>query len=91
MAQQYDLVIIGMGSAGVTAAEFAAGLDLRVAAVERGPIGGDCLWSGCVPSKTLIASARVAQTVRTAADFGISAPAPEVDLDAVWALSLIHI
>ena len=81
----YDLVIIGMGSGGVIAAEFAAGeLGLRVAAVERGPIGGDCLWSGCVPSKALIASARVARTVATAADFGITAPDPEVDLAAVW-------
>ena len=53
-----------MGSAGTLAAEFAAGeLGLRVAAVERERIGGDCLWTGCVPSKTLIASARVAHTV----------------------------
>ena len=85
MPQQYDLVIIGLGSGGTLAAEFAAGeLGLRVAAVERGRIGGDCLWTGCVPSKALIASARVAHTVRHAAEFGVSASAPEVDLAAVW-------
>jgi pyruvate/2-oxoglutarate dehydrogenase complex dihydrolipoamide dehydrogenase (E3) component len=85
MAQQYDLVIIGLGSGGTVAAEFAAGeLGLRVAAVERARIGGDCLWTGCVPSKALIASARVAHTVRHAAEFGVGASEPEVDLAAVW-------
>ena len=49
----YDLVIIGLGSGGTLAAEFAAGeLGLKVAAVERARIGGDCLWTGCVPSKS---------------------------------------
>lgn len=82
---KYDLVIIGMGSAGTLAAEFAAGeLNLKVAAVERGPIGGDCLWTGCVPSKALIASARVAHTVREADHFGVHAGEPEIDLEAVW-------
>jgi pyruvate/2-oxoglutarate dehydrogenase complex dihydrolipoamide dehydrogenase (E3) component len=86
MPQQYDLVIIGLGSGGTLAAEFAAGeLGLNVAAVERGRIGGDCLWTGCVPSKALIASARVAHTIRHAAEFGIGAPSPDVDLAAVWA------
>ncbi len=85
MAHQYDLVIIGMGSAGTIAAELAAGeLGLRVAAVERARIGGDCLWTGCVPSKALIASARVAQTVREAPHFGVTAGEPVIDLEAVW-------
>ena len=85
MAQQYDLVIIGLGSAGTMAAEFAAHeLGLKVAAVERDRIGGDCLWTGCVPSKALIASARVAQTARHAHHYGIGLPAPEIDLEAVW-------
>ena len=85
MAQQYDLVIIGLGSGGTLAAEFAAhDLKLKVAAVERGRIGGDCLWTGCVPSKALIASAKVAHTVRTAGDYGIGSAEPAVDLEAVW-------
>lgn len=85
MAHDYDLVIIGLGSGGTLAAEFAAGeLGLRVAAIERGRIGGDCLWTGCVPSKALIASARVAHTVREAAHYGVRAGEPEIDLEAVW-------
>ena len=60
MAPGYDLVIVGMGSGGMVAAEFAAGLDLRVAVVERSRVGGDFLWTGCVPSKALLASAKVA-------------------------------
>lgn len=81
----YDLVVIGLGSGGTLAAEFAVSeLGLRVAAVERGRIGGDCLWTGCVPSKALIASARVAHTVRGADRFGVRAGEPRVDLDAVW-------
>ena len=53
-ARRYDLVIVGMGSAGMTAAEFASTLPIKVAAVERGRLGGDCLWTGCVPSKALL-------------------------------------
>lgn len=45
MTSTYDLVIVGMGSAGIVAAEFAANLGLRVAAVERSRVGGDCLWT----------------------------------------------
>ncbi|MEO6652340.1 MAG: FAD-dependent oxidoreductase [Ilumatobacteraceae bacterium] len=86
MAHQYDLVILGLGSGGTIAAEFAASqLKLKVAAVERARIGGDCLWTGCVPSKALIASARVAHTVRHAAGYGIGGAEPEIDLEAVWA------
>lgn len=85
MTTAYDLVVIGMGSGGTLAAEFAArDLGLRVAAVERARVGGDCLWTGCVPSKTLVASARVAHTVRTAGDHGIATDEPEIDLAAVW-------
>jgi len=81
---RYDLVIVGMGSGGLVAAEFAASLGLRVAAVERHRIGGDCLWTGCVPSKALLASAKVAHHVRTADRYGLRAVEPEIDLEAVW-------
>jgi pyruvate/2-oxoglutarate dehydrogenase complex dihydrolipoamide dehydrogenase (E3) component len=83
-ADSYDLVVIGMGSAGLTAAEFAAGLGLRVAAVERHRLGGDCLWTGCVPSKALLASAKVAHAMRHADRFGIRAVEPDIDLASVW-------
>ncbi|MEA2670857.1 MAG: hypothetical protein QOG45_1077 [Chloroflexota bacterium] len=84
MAYAYDLVIVGMGSGGMVAAEFTATLGLRFAAVERGRLGGDCLWTGCVPSKTLIASAKVAHHMRTADRFGITAVEPDVDTARVW-------
>ncbi len=83
-APDFDLVVVGLGSAGITAAEFAAGLGLRVAAVERSRPGGDCLWTGCVPSKAIIASARAAHVMRTADRVGIRAVAPEIDLAMVW-------
>ena len=80
----YDLVVIGMGSAGLTATEFAAGLGLRVAGVDRSRIGGDCLWTGCVPSKALVASAKVAHTMRHAHRVGIGSVEPVIDLPTVW-------
>ena len=80
----YDLVIVGMGSGGIVAAEFAATLGVNVAVVERGRVGGDCLWTGCVPSKALLAAGKVAHHVRTAGEFGITVAKPEVDHAAVW-------
>ena len=50
---EYDLIIIGAGSAGLTAAGFAAQLGLKVALAEKNRVGGDCTWTGCVPSKSL--------------------------------------
>jgi pyruvate/2-oxoglutarate dehydrogenase complex dihydrolipoamide dehydrogenase (E3) component len=61
---RYDLVVIGGGTAGLVSAVGAAGLGARVALVERRLLGGDCLNTGCVPSKALIAAARVWHTVR---------------------------
>jgi pyruvate/2-oxoglutarate dehydrogenase complex dihydrolipoamide dehydrogenase (E3) component len=79
-----DLVIVGCGSGGMTAAEFAAKVGKRVVVVERDRVGGDCLWTGCVPSKALIASARVAHHLRHADRMGLPpSPAP-IDLGNVW-------
>ncbi len=82
--RRYDLVIVGMGSAGMTAAEFASTLPIKVAAVERGRLGGDCLWTGCVPSKALLASAKVAHHMRSAGAFGIAPVEPEIDTAKVF-------
>ncbi|HEX3393331.1 MAG TPA: FAD-dependent oxidoreductase [Acidimicrobiales bacterium] len=81
---RYDVVIVGMGSGGMVAAEFAASLDLRVAVVERGRVGGDCLWTGCVPSKALLASAKAAHTMRVADQWGLPSVVPEIDTALVW-------
>lgn len=81
----YDLVVVGLGSAGITAAELAArDLGLRVAAVERDRVGGDCLWTGCVPSKALRACAGVAHISRHAGRFGVDVADVAVDRRAVW-------
>ena len=85
MSREYDLVVVGLGSGGIVAAEFAARLGLRVAAVERDRVGGDCLWTGCVPSKAVIASARTAHAMRSAERVGLKSVEPEIDLAAVWA------
>jgi pyruvate/2-oxoglutarate dehydrogenase complex dihydrolipoamide dehydrogenase (E3) component len=84
MADGYDLVIVGMGSGGMVAAEFAATLDLKVAIAERGRVGGDCLWTGCVPSKTLLASGKVAHHMRHADEWGLQPVQPTVDRARVW-------
>jgi len=84
VADRYDLVIVGMGSGGMVAAEFAATLDLKVAVAERSRVGGDCLWTGCVPSKALLASAKTAHHMRTADDFGIEPVEPTIDRANVW-------
>ncbi len=70
-ADRYHLVVLGGGTAGLVAAAGAAGLGARVALIEKHLLGGDCLNYGCVPSKALIRSARVAAEVRDAARFGV--------------------
>ncbi len=71
---RYHLVVIGGGPAGLVAAAGAAGLGAKVALIERQRLGGDCLIHGCVPSKALLKSARVAATVRDAKRFGVEVP-----------------
>ena len=83
--KQFDtnLVVIGAGSGGLVAALIAAGAKARVTLIERDRMGGDCLNTGCVPSKSLIQSARVAATVRDAGRFGVKAEANGIDFASV--------
>jgi pyruvate/2-oxoglutarate dehydrogenase complex dihydrolipoamide dehydrogenase (E3) component len=81
---RYNLVVVGGGTAGLVSAAGAALLGARVALVERHLLGGDCLVTGCVPSKALIRSSRAAAEVAGAARFGIrAAGAAEADFAAV--------
>jgi pyruvate/2-oxoglutarate dehydrogenase complex dihydrolipoamide dehydrogenase (E3) component len=85
MEREYDLIVIGAGSGGLSAAPLAAKLGARVALVEKYKPGGDCLYTGCVPSKALIKVARVAWEMRRASDFGLEPHRPPVDLGRVMA------
>ncbi len=79
----YDIVVIGGGSAGLVTSYIASAVNAKVALVEKHKMGGDCLNTGCVPSKALIRAARAAHEIRTAHRFGVSASAPEVDFAKV--------
>ena len=71
---RYNMVVIGAGTAGLITAAGTAGLGGKVALIERGLMGGDCLNVGCVPSKALIRAARAAADVRAAGQFGVQVP-----------------
>jgi len=81
----FDVVAIGGGTAGLVTAAGCAGLGAKVALIERDRLGGDCLWTGCVPSKALISSARVAHYFKRAAAFGLPPSEPAIDGAAVLA------
>ena len=68
---RYDLIAIGGGTAGLVAVVGAAAFGLKTALVERAALGGECLWTGCVPSKALIASAKLAHQMRNAERLGL--------------------
>jgi len=80
---EYDLAILGAGAGGLIAADFALQLGARTALLERARIGGDCTWTGCVPSKSLIKAATVAHHARSASRYGVKVSAPVVDLTEV--------
>jgi len=78
-----NLLVIGAGSGGLVAAYIAAAVKAKVTLVEKSAMGGDCLNSGCVPSKALIRSARLAQEMREAENYGLKGHEPEVDFQQV--------
>lgn len=79
------MVVIGAGTGGLVAASVAASAGARVALLERDRTGGDCLWTGCVPSKALIEAANLAHRMRNAQAVGLRPVEPEVDFAAVMA------
>jgi pyruvate/2-oxoglutarate dehydrogenase complex dihydrolipoamide dehydrogenase (E3) component len=80
-----DLCVIGAGSGGLSAAAIAAAFGVSVVLIERGRMGGECLNTGCVPSKALLAAAKRAHDIRDAGKFGIKAADPGIDHKAVAA------
>jgi len=84
--QAYDAIVIGAGQAGPSLAVRLAQTGLKVALVERKHLGGTCVNDGCIPTKTLVASARAAHVARHASDWGVVVPGPvSVDMKAVKA------
>ncbi len=81
----FDLIVIGAGAGGLSVTSGAAQLGLKVALIERGRMGGDCLNVGCVPSKALLAAAHAAEAMRNAGRFGVRVANPSVDWAAVRA------
>jgi len=83
--KQFDrnLIVIGGGSAGLVSALIAAAVNAKVTLIEKHKMGGDCLNTGCVPSKALIKSAKVASLIKRSNEFGINVPESNVDFAAV--------
>ena len=77
--ERFDLAVIGAGAGGLSVTAVAARLGLRVALIERDRMGGDCLNTGCVPSKALLAAAHAARAARDAARFGVLLDTPRID------------
>src|ERR1700754_636529 len=80
MATQFDAIVIGTGQAGPPLAARMGEEGIRTAVIERKLFGGTCVNTGCIPTKTLVASARAAYMARRAGDFGVVLPGP-VDVD----------
>ena len=86
MATSYDAIVIGTGQAGPPLAVRLAKAGLKTALIEREHLGGTCVNDGCIPTKTLVASARTAHVARRAGDYGVSIGGPvSVDMKAVKA------
>ncbi len=86
MNKRFDAIVIGTGQAGPSLAARLAGAGRKVAIIERGRFGGTCVNTGCMPTKTLVASAYAAHLTRRAADYGVLIDAPiKVDMQRVKA------
>ncbi|HEX9160250.1 MAG TPA: FAD-dependent oxidoreductase [Thermoanaerobaculia bacterium] len=78
MADRFDVVVVGGGTAGLVTASGCARLGRAVALIEKEELGGDCLWTGCVPTKALVASARLAHQMRNASAYGLETHEPKI-------------
>jgi len=84
METKYDAIVIGTGQAGPSLAVRLAGTGMKVAIIERNRFGGTCVNNGCIPTKTLVASARAAHVARRASDYGVTIRGPiAVDMKKV--------
>jgi dihydrolipoamide dehydrogenase len=81
----YNMIVIGGGSAGLVTAYISAAVKAKVALIEKNKMGGDCLNTGCVPSKALLKTAKLAQQMRQAEKYGLNKIEPEIDFQKVMA------
>ena len=79
MTSDFDMVVIGGGAAGLTAAGMSAVLGAKTVLISDGPLGGDCTWHGCIPSKSLLKAAKVAHEMRRASAYGLTPSGLEHD------------
>src|SRR6267142_3145382 len=79
----YDAIVIGAGQAGTPLSQALASAGMRTALIEREHVGGTCVNEGCTPTKTMVASARVAYLARRGADYGVQTGAVSIDLKRV--------
>src|SRR5215510_16501121 len=84
-SNDFDLVVLGAGTGGYTAAFRAAQLGLKVALVDQAKVGGTCLHIGCIPTKALLESAAFVERIRRAKEFGIGVDDPVIDYAAMTA------
>src|SRR5437879_13222335 len=82
-ASHYDAVVIGSGQGGTPLSMALAKAGMRTALIERKHVGGTCINEGCTPTKTMVASGRVAYLARRAADYGVHTGPISVDLEKV--------
>ena len=80
---EFDVVVIGGGAAGLTAAGICASFGAKTLLIEQAKLGGDCTWTGCIPSKTLLKAAKVAHERRHASRYGLSDADPAIDSRAL--------
>jgi pyruvate/2-oxoglutarate dehydrogenase complex dihydrolipoamide dehydrogenase (E3) component len=83
MTTDYDVLVIGGGAGGLSAAGIATNLGAKTTMIERDALGGDCTWTGCVPSKTLLKAAKVVHQAQTASEYGLTDQPVEVDFAGV--------
>src|SRR3954451_10146170 len=84
-ATKFDAILIGTGQAAPALAGRLSKAGMKVAVIERGLFGGTCVNTGCIPTKTLVASAAAAQAVRRSSEYGVASSPPTIDMKAVKA------